>query len=340
MAPLTPSVRIATHSNASYSSECGNVVRMLKVVAALLVALATAAACAGAPAVQVAPQPCSPSVAITGFSEALDGAKYGSRRVWPITGLSGLAVDRAGSLLALSDRSVLFTLDPQSREPVGAVPLSDKDGQPLDAEALAVDADGTRLVTSETGPAVYRFDPNGRLLGRLDVPSDLAARTERNTTFEGLAVLAPDRVVAAMEGPLVGDDPSVRRFPTWPGPGWTYRPDPGLDVSEIAATGDGRLLVIERSYTAGVGNTVHLALADPRGDPLIRTLLADFGSCPTLGATAGQAQTSPLLDDIEGMTVLGRTPDGALRVLLVSDDNQDAEQTTRLYDLLVRLPPT
>jgi hypothetical protein len=311
---------------------------MLKVVAALLVALATASACAGAPVVQVAPQPCSPSVAIAGFSDALDGAEYGARRTYPVTGLSGLAVDRDGSLLALSDRSVLFTLDPQSREPVGAVPLSDEDGQPLDAEALAVDADGTRLVTSETEPVVYRFDRSGRVLGRLDVPPDLTARTERNKTLEGLAVLAPDRVVAAMEGPLDGDGPGVRRFPTWPGPTWTYRPDAGLDVSEIATTGDGRLLVLERSYTSGVGNTVHLALATPRGDTLARTPLADLGACPTLGATAQQAQTNPLLDNVEGMTVLEREAAGTLRVLLVSDDNQDEEQTTRLYDLRVRVP--
>ena len=316
---------------------------MLKVVAALLVALATATACAGAPEVQVAPQPCSPAVAITGFSDALDGATYGARRTYPLTGLSGLAVDRDGALLALSDRSVLFALDPRSREPRAATPLADGAGEALDAEALAVDADGTRLVASEAPPAVLRFDTDGRLVGRLDVSPDLAARAARNDALEGVAVLAPDRVVAAMEGPLAGDDPGVRRFPTWtggaPGPAYSYRPDPGLDVAELAATGDGRLLVVERSYTPGVGNTVHLALAEPRGDTLARTPLADLGACPDLGATTQQAQANPLLDNVEGMTVLGRTPDGALRVLLVSDDNQDAEQTTRLYDLEVRLPP-
>ena len=134
---------------------------MLKVVAALLVALATATGCAGAPAVQVAPQPCSPAVAITGFSDALDGASYGARRTYPLTGLSGLAVDLDGSLLALSDRSVLFTLDPRSREPRAATPLADGAGEALDAEALAVDADGTRLVASEAPPAVLRFDTAG-----------------------------------------------------------------------------------------------------------------------------------------------------------------------------------
>lgn len=310
--------------------------------AALAVLLAVLAACGGSgpTSASVVPTPCSPAVAIAGFSDALDGAKYGARRVRPVTGLSGLAVDRDGTLLALSDRSVLFTLDPRTRQPTGATPLADEAGNPLDAEGLAVDADRTRLVTSEAEPAVRRYDASGRLLGRLDVPPGLAVRATRHRTLEGVAVLAPGGpVVGAMEGPLEGDDPGVRRFPTWPGPGWTYRPDAGLDVSEIAATGDGRLLVIERSYTPRVGNTVHLALADLRGDPLIRTLLADLGSCPTLGATTGQAQTSPLLDNVEGMTVLGRTPDGALRVLLVSDDNQDAQQTTRLYDLLVRLPP-
>jgi hypothetical protein len=316
---------------------------MLKVVAALLVALATATACSGAPAAtSVPPAPCSPAVAIAGFSDALDGATYGARRTYPLTGLSGLAVDRDGSLLALSDRSVLFTLDPRSREPRAATPLADGAGEALDAEALAVDADGTRLVASEAPPAILRFDTDGRLVGRLDVPPDLAARAARNDALEGVAVLAPDRVVAAMEGPLAGDDPGVRRFPTWtgsePGPTFSYRPDPGLDVAELAATGDGRLLVVERSFTPGVGNTVHLALADPRGDTLARTPLADLGACPDLGAPTQQAQANPLLDNVEGMTVLGRTPDGALRVLLVSDDNQNAEQTTRLYDLEVRLP--
>ncbi|MEJ2860339.1 esterase-like activity of phytase family protein [Actinomycetospora flava] len=314
--------------------------------AALALLLIVLAACGGGSApgarsAAVAPQPCSPSVAITGFSDALDGREYGARRTWPVAGLSGLAVDRDGTLLALSDRSVLFTLDPRTREPTGAFPLADGAGDALDAEGLAVDAGGTRLVTSETEPAVYRFDPSGRLLGRLDVPADVADRASYNSTLEGVAVLGDGAVVAAMEGPLDGDDPGVRRFLTWPGPGYTYRPDPGLDVSDLTATGDGRLLVLERSYTSGVGNTVHLALADPRGDPpeLPRTLLADLGTCPSLGAGTRQAQTNPLLDNIEGMTVLGRTPDGALRVLLVSDDNLDADQTTRLYDLLVRLPP-
>src|SRR6185312_9850002 len=114
------------------------------------------------------------------------------------------------------------------------------------------------------------------------------------------AVLAPDRVVAAMEGPLAGDDLGVRRFPTWTGgasgPAYSYRPGPGLDISDLAATGDGRLLVVERAYTPGAGNTVHLALAEPRGDTLARTPLADLGACPDLGAPTQQAQANPLLD--------------------------------------------
>ena len=296
----------------------------------------------GARSATVAPQPCSPSMAITGFSDVLDGREYGARRTWPVAGLSGLAVDRDGTLLALSDRSVLFALDPRTREPTGAFPLVDGAGDALDAEGIAVDTDGTRLVTSENEPAVYRFDTAGRVVGRLDVPPAVADRTSYNATLEGVAILGPGGpVVAAMEGPLDGDDPGVRRFVTWPDGQWLYRPDPGLDVSEIAATGDGRLLVVERSYTSGVGNTVRLAVADPRGDPaeLPRTLLADLGACPSLGAGTQQAQPNPLLDNVEGMTVLGRTPDGALRVLLVSDDNLDADQTTRLYDVLVRLPP-
>ena len=60
-------------------------------------------------------------------------------------------------------------------------------------------------------------------------------------------------------------------------------------------------------------------------------------NCPSLGATAKQPQPNPLLDNIEGMVITGVTH-GALRVLLVSDDNQNAVQTTRFYFLKVRTP--
>lgn len=111
--------------------------------------------------------------------------------------------------------------------------------------------------------------------------------------------------------------------------------------------------MLERGFTNGVGNTVRLYLADPRhatdvsrtenltadsGARLIgKTLLADIGDCPSLGATAKQPQPNPLLDNIEGMAITGRTPDGHLRLLLTSDDNQNPAQITRLYSLTVRL---
>lgn len=54
-----------------------------------------------------------------------------------------------------------------------------------------------------------------------------------------------------------------------------------------------------------------------------------------MGATAKQPQPNPLLDNIEGMVITGHTGN-RLDVLLVSDDNQSAAQTTRFYFLRVR----
>ncbi|MFD7001022.1 esterase-like activity of phytase family protein [Streptomyces mirabilis] len=310
---------------------------------------------------------CSPYVDIDGFSDELDKTTLNGI---PVAELSGLTHDTNGRVLAVADDSYLFTLDQHDNKPLDAQPLAYPDGADVDSEAVAVNPDGTRLISDETTPGVLTFTRSGRFVGRLPVPDALkvapAGRATHNLTFEGLTLLAGNRtLIASMEGALAGDAPDIRRFQTWqrignsnrfrPGPQFAFRTDPGLDISDITSTGDGRLLVLERTYTAGVGNTVHLVLADlthagdvtstaaveddqPGVRPVASRLLADIGACPSLGATTKQAQPNPLLDNIEGVTVNGRGKDGKLNLLMVSDDNQRPSQITRLYSLTAWLP--
>jgi hypothetical protein len=329
-------------------------------------AAATCVSAAGPAAAQpgnaLSDHACSPSVSLDRFSDALDKTTYQGTFVG---NLSALAVDRDGSLAALSDRSALFGLDAKTLAPKSVVPLADENGAALDSEGLVVDRDGTRLITSETEPSIRRYSADGRILDRLPVPAALqvapAGRAVSNGTFEGLTLLPGGRtLLASMEYALSGDTSGAVRFQTWerhakswkPAEQYAYRPDTGLGVPEVQALPDGRLLVLERGFTSGVGNTVRLYLADPRhatdtsavenltgqsGVRLVgKTLLADIVNCPTLGATAEQPQPNPLLDNIEGMVVTGRSK-GAWKVLLVSDDNQNAVQTTRFYYLRIRL---
>ncbi|MET7618101.1 esterase-like activity of phytase family protein [Streptomyces sp. NPDC005408] len=313
---------------------------------------------------------CSSRVDIDSYSDALDKTEFQGSFVG---NFSALAVDTDGDIAAVSDRSELFGLDRASLRPKSVVHLADEKGAQLDSEGLAVERDGSRLVSSETEPSVRRYSRDGALLGSLPVPDALrvapAGRATRNLTFEGLTLQPGGRtLVAAMEGPIAGDGPGIVRLQTWRRHGqkqefrlaeqYGYRADAKLGISEATATGDGRLLVLERGFTAGVGNTVRLYLADLRhatdvsdveyvteqdvtgqdGIRLVRkTLLADIADCPSLGAPAKQPQPNPLLDNIEAMAVTSRAP-GRLHLLLASDDNQNSAQITRFYRLSVRLP--
>ncbi|MEU7468390.1 esterase-like activity of phytase family protein [Streptomyces sp. NPDC044984] len=286
---------------------------------------------------------CSTSVSIDRFSDALDKTTHDGTYVG---NLSALATDRHRTVAALSDRSALFRLDARTLRPEDVMPLADENGAALDSEGLVVDRDGTYLVSSETEPTVRRYSRDGKILDRLPVPEELGTRARANGSFEGLTLLPGGRtLVASMEYALTGDPDDQVRLQTWrrtahggfrPGAQYTYTTDRGLGVTEVTATPDGRLLVLERGFTSGVGNTVRLYLADRHGSTYDKTLLADLADCPSLGATARQPQPNPLLDNIEGMVVTGRDH-GRLKVLLVSDDNQNASQTTRLYALRVRL---
>jgi hypothetical protein len=88
--------------------------------------------------------------------------------------------------------------------------------------------------------------------------------------------------------------------------------------------------------------------ADPANggaaDVMPKTLVADVTACPSMGAPAKEAQTNPLMDNFEGLTI---GPAGShhrrgghpvSRVTLISDDNFGTHQTTRVLNLAALLP--
>jgi len=208
--------------------------------------------------------------------------------------------------------------------------------------------------------------PDGRLLREFALPPmfDADALQRRgprdNLGLEGLA-LTPDGRHAwlAMENALIQDGP----IPTGSAPGGpcrltrmdlatgqatrqiAYVPDaiplrpliPGTladnGISEILMLDADRMLVLERAYATGAGNSLRLYEIDTQGAtdvletdtltarnhrPAAKTLVADFAQ---LGLSR--------LDNTEGMCWGPPLPDGKRLLVVVSDDNFNPLQTTQ-----------
>ncbi|MBU2666844.1 esterase-like activity of phytase family protein [Actinoplanes bogorensis] len=312
---------------------------------------------------------CAPGVSAVSFSDALDKVV---RDGVTVGGLSSLAWDkRTRSWASTVDNRgteparIWFFRDPANPKLIGdPLILRKPDGSPYDGvtaddEGLVVLANGDFVVSSEVEPAIRIFGRDGVEKASLPVPARFVAEKTVNATLEGLTIM-PDgnRIIAAMEGALSGDtDAALHRFLVYERRHnqWklskqiAYRTEPGLRVPEVTAYGKNSLLVMEASFTAGVGNTVKLyavptikhapdvsqvadlATLPPRAVPA-KKLVVDLVNCPTLGATAKQPQPNPLLDNYEAMALDGN------RLHILSDDNFGATQITRLLTLKVKLP--
>lgn len=112
-------------------------------------------------------------------------------------------------------------------------------------------------------------------------------------------------------------------------------------VPELLALDAHRLLVLERAYMQGVGNSLRLYLVDTRSGsdvlatpalkagnftPVSKQLLLDFGSLKNAGL--------PRLDNTEGMT-WGPVIGGKRTLIFVSDDNFNKSQITQFIAFLV-----
>ena len=328
-------------------------------------------------------QQCAPRVDFLGVSDALNKETYEGTKVG---GLSALAyAGRRDAYYSLVDNGPtaasearFYTLRIPVMGSLGApevldvTTLKDAAGQPLtasnfDGEGLAPTRRGDLFVSSETEPSIRRFDRDGDFLEELPVPEKFRVAPEgqarRNETFESLA-LAPNgrSLFTAVEGPLASDGISaegenrirILRYEDRgkggfePAEEFFYLTESGQGVVEIVALSEDELLVLERGFQSGVGNTVRVfrislgeaedvsgepSLAEPDLEPLEKELLVDLAACPPGGATTPGTQPNPLLDNYEGLTLGPRLPGGRRSLLLQSDDNFSAGQVTRVVAL-------
>jgi len=255
---------------------------------------------------------------------------------------------------------------PSRRRAVAGLPVPDPESLRLRPDT------GTLLWSSEGdvargfGPALYESARDGRFLREFAMPSmfepDPAQRRgpRDNLAFEGVA-LTPDgrQAWVAMENALIQDGP----VPTAGAPGGpcrftridlgtgraagqiAYLPDaiplrplvPGTyadnGVSEVLMIDPHRMLVLERAYATGAGNSLRLYEIDTRSGsdvlaldtlapgnhrPAAKTLVADF-------ATLGLGR----LDNSEAMCWGPPLADGRRMLVVVSDDNFNPLQITQ-----------
>jgi predicted extracellular nuclease len=235
----------------------------------------------------------------------------------------------------------------------------------LDPEAVALSADGTLYLSTEgvphrgVDPVLAMFGLDGSLRGTLPVPEHYlpAASGSRgvrdNNGFEGLA-LSPDGALlfAATENALLQDGPAadletespsrmlvidlesgvvraeylymVGSVPDEPLPSGAFHTN---GISEIVALDQSQLLVLERSFSAGVGNRCRLYLADLEGATDIHEIvaLADAAAGAPRPVTkvlvADLADFGIKPDNLEAITFGPVLPDGRRLLVMMADNN-------------------
>jgi hypothetical protein len=258
-----------------------------------------------------------------------------------------------------SDGKRFQPLDTDARPPV----------VPPDAEGIAVDRGRQRLYWSSEGERLtdgpVLFDPwvriaglDGSYLGEFTLPPMLKMSPDQNGprqnhALEGLTLTPDGRYLwAAMEGPGYNDGElptesdgaltRITRLDVETGTATAQYAYP-LDVvsagrggdnglTDLVALDDQSFLALERGYGTHVAARVYRltvgdatdvlgtgSLRDAAVIPMTKTLLADLSTTPGL---------SPL-DNVEGITLGPKLPDGRQSVVLCSDDNFSPTQITQ-----------
>jgi len=249
------------------------------------------------------------------------------------------------------------------------------DGTPADPEALRFDPRTKTLLWTSEGdikhgapPFVREMTETGKHVRELAIPSLLAEASDgrgprHNGSLESLTLVpGEDRVVVALELPLVqdGTPPTLekKRSPIRlvelglhdaAGRQYVYELDPvaippdppeGFSVNgvvELLALSPNRFLVLERSFSAGRGNTVRLyeASTERATDVSKHDSLQGVDYAPVTKREVVNFKDLPLasVDNLEGMAFGPPLANGNRTLLVVSDDNFNDHQVTQFIAL-------
>jgi hypothetical protein len=306
-----------------------------------------------------------PLLSYLGQSQVAFGATFGDTI---IGGLSGISYDAGRQLYYVisDDRSkqsparfyeVRLSLSDKGIDNVtvtGTHPLLDRTGQPFaplnltgavpvvppDPEGIAFDAGRQQLFWSSEGERLTDREPvmadpwvriaglNGGFLGEFTLPPNLRMSAEHTGPRRNLALEVLTRIT---KFDVATTAPTAQyAYPMEP---------PGHDakrngVSDLVALSDTTFLVLERSgaippvvriYRAEIGSATDVlptpSMQGAALTPMTKTLAVDLSE--TLKAQANR------LDNVEGITLGPKLPDGRQTVVLVSDNNFSRFQVTQ-----------
>jgi 3-phytase len=274
---------------------------------------------------------------------------------------------------------VTFILDP-SGAPYAPTSLDPEGLTLAHEGSLYFSSEGFAARTPPVNPFIDRMNLNGHQNRSLAIPEKflpdgtLTRGVRPNLGFESLNV-TPDQktLVTASEGALAQDGPAAnlgqsslarilkyRLSSGQPGSEYVYVVNP---VAEIPVPADqfrvnglvellpldnlGTMLALERSFSVGAdggGNTIWLYEIETQGatDVSGKFSLLNEAFTPVTKRLILNVESDLGIepDNIEGMTFGPALPDGRLPLILVSDNNFAATQTTQFIVLAVELEST
>ena len=284
--------------------------------------------------------------------------------------LSGIAWDAQRRILyAVSDTvPIVVPLTPSDDFRVWTLgePFAVDVPDAWDGEGLVLSGDSF-FIANERGPFIYQIDRSGKLNTKVAIPAHFKTAIY-NRSLESLSLTPDGRYLfTANESTLTNDgqQPTTasgatiriyrRELATGAQHEFAYRTDPlfaagakggDMGVSDLLALSATDVLVMERSYVAGVGNWVRIYRAQLDGKDVLdvpalslktpvakKQLFVDFATIPEAGMAGHEGKVLP---NYEGLSLGPRLPDGRRILFVISDNNANPDLVARVLVLAVK----